>query len=446
MKQNKPILLPIFLGLLLVLSLGWMTACDNNSGNASSTETEVESQTSTETESETDTLNQVTYTVNVVDGAGEAMTNNLIVTVKKDGETVAQQPYRGSPLIFELPSGTYRVELDLMGASFDYDADACVMDESHTALTIQLFSVLSDRTTELYFSYPLDKEYPAYFIGEGVTRIPLTVGDYTFLVFQPTASAIYNVECVDGSQTAISYHGSTFFAQGTDLSEDNKEIIRLENGLAVYVYGGNIGSAYVLGLKAETAEECLISITNAGIPPLRVEDMPWSTYLEDSAKVQEHLAYKPEGAYTTVDVTDLSLKAVFNEADGYYHLGAADGPVLFIDLTSGNRFIAGITEICRKQGMGVYLYDDNGNVVEKRSYTELFIQYGLVIDETESAGNIKVPLTAKLAEAIQAFGNQMNWWAEDSSQNIFYNGESALLPAEKLNTEFAWLLFCGYYA
>jgi len=80
-------------------------------------------------------------------------------------------------------------------------------------------------------------------------------------------------------------------------------------------------------------------------------------------------------------------------------------------------------------------------LVEKRSYNELFIQYGMAAPgEDPIKDPIRIPLTQKLAEAIQSFGDKNGWWDPMSTTNIF-----ASLGAP-YNQEYAWLLFCGYYA
>ena len=91
--------------------------------------------------------------------------------------------------------------------------------------------------------------------------------------------------------------------------------------------------------------------------------------------------------------------------------------------------------------MGLYIYDENGTITEKRSYNELFHQYGMPTDsDTVLTKDICVPLTAKLAEAVQTFGEKNGWWA---------NGESNIFTSTLIgpyNQAYAWLLFCGYYA
>ena len=186
-----------------------------------------------------------------------------------------------------------------------------------------------------------------------------------------------------------------------------------------------------------------MNIKNAGDPGTRLEDEPWTPYLEDEKIVEKQLNVKPSGEYKTIDVTDMSLSAVFNENDGYYHLGSADGPIIFIDLISDSKFVSSIQTICAHQRMGVYVYDVNGKVVEKRSYNELFIQYGMSGSaDSPVTAPIRVPLTKKLAEAIQNFGNKNSWWAPDSEMNIF----TKVLLGQPYNQDIAWLLFCGYYS
>ena len=164
--------------------------------------------------------------------------------------------------------------------------------------------------------------------------------------------------------------------------------------------------------------------------------------VEDEATVNKQLSASKDGSYTTIDLTDTSLVAVLNENDGYYHLGDTNGPVIFIDLTTDSKFVSSVQMICAHQRMGTYIYDINGKVSEKRSYNELFTQYGMP-ETTESVTEpIRVPLTEKLAEAIKSFGNKNSWWAEDSEANIF----DRVLLGQPYNREFAWLLFCGYFS
>ena len=382
------------------------------------------------------------YGIWIVDGLGNPLTD-VIVKVMKDGEQIKMYPYQGEFLAMDIALGTYQLELDLsqLSEEYVYDASACVVTPTSRTATVRLFK--TPRAGEsLFVGYPIEQDYESYRIGVGSTQVTLTPNDYTFFVFTPSVAAVYTVTYECPADLTISYHGGSFFVQGSDLTGTSEDIATYENGISLNVYASNIGAEYVLAVKSTSATSCVINIRNVGDPGTRIEDAPWTPYLEDSAKVEEQLSMTVSGSYTTVDLADLSMKAVYNETDGYYHLNSADGPILFIDLTSSSQFVASIQVICGYQRMGAYIYDMNGNITEKRSYNELFFQYGMPETAEEAVDSpIRVPLTAKLAEAVQSFGERNGWWSEGEA-NIF---TSAMMGAP-YNQEYAWLLYCGYFA
>ena len=379
----------------------------------------------------------------IVDGLGNPV-SDIIVKVMKGDEQIKMYPYQGEFLAMNVEPDTYRIVLDLsqMSEEYVYDESLCTITPDSPSATIRLFKapVAGD---SLFVGDPILTDYDSHRIGEGSTLVTLTPNDYTFFVFAPTSAAVYTVTYECPTDLAISYHGGSFFVQGHDLTGASEDASKYENGISLNVYASNIGGEYVLAVKSTSATSCVINIKNVGDPGTRIEDAPWTPYLEDSQKVEEQLNMTVSGAYTTIDLTDLSIKAVYNEEDGYYHLNSADGPILFIDLTSDSQFVASIQIICGNQRMGTYVYDVNGDIIEKRSYNELFFQYGMPETSEEVVDSpIRVPLTEKLAEAIQNFGSRNGWWNADAEGNIFV---SALMGAP-YNREFAWLLYCGYYA
>ena len=383
------------------------------------------------------------YGVWIVDGQGNPI-SDVIVKIMQNGEQVKMYPYKGEFLALSLENGTYEIVLDLaqLGEAYTFDASACVLTPEKRTTTIRLFKT-AEAETSLFVGYPISADYTAYFVEQGATKVTLTPNDYTFFIFSPTNAAIYTITYECESNLQVGYHGSTFFVQGMDLSDSSADVAKYENGISLRVYASNIGGEYVIGVKSTGATSAILNIKNVGDPGTRIEDAPWTPYLEDEEKIAADLALVPEGTYTKVDLTDLTLKAVYNEADGYYHLGTADGPILFIDLTSNSDFVSSIQTICGYQRMGAYIYDVYGNVVEKRSYNELFHQYGMPESADVSSDTpIRVPLTQKLAEAIQNFGDKNGWWDTDSDANIFI----PVLLGAPYNQEYAWLLFCGYYA
>lgn len=384
------------------------------------------------------------YGIWIVDGLGNPVTD-VIVKVMKDDEQIKMYPYKGEFLSMNVELGTYRIILDLSQISeeYTYDESVCILTPENRTTTIRLFKTATENDS-LYVGYPIDSDYDSYRITEGSTLVTLTPNDYTFFVFAPSTAAIYTVTYECTTNLTISYHGGSFFVQGNDLTDVSGEVSRYENGISLNIYPSNIGGEYVLAVRSTSATSCVINIKNAGDPGTRIEDAPWTPYLEDSARVEEQLSISANasGTYTNVDLGNLSLKAVYNEEDGYYHLNSVDGPILFIDLTSDAQFVASIQTICGYQRMGAYIYDVNGNIVEKRSYNELFHQYGMPTDaETSVESAVRVPLTEKLAEAIKCFGEKNGWWEPNSDSNIF----TSVMLGAPYNQEFAWLLYCGYY-
>ena len=386
-----------------------------------------------------------THGIWIVDGLGNPVTD-VIVKVMKNGELIKLYPYKGEFLTFDdIETGSYTLELDLSGMDEDYvfDETALAISPDKLSTAVRLFRTVPEETTQLYVGYPIEKDYDAYYVEEGSYKVKLKPNDYTFFIFAPRSAAIYTLTYECESELKISYHGGTFFVQGTDVSASSSEFEKLENGLAASVYASNIGGEMVFAIRSTNATECIFNIKNAGDPGTRIVDKPWTPYLEDEEKIKEQLSLKPEGNYTEIDVTDMTLSAVFNEGDGYYHLNSVDGPVIFIDLTSDTDFISSIQTICSNQRMGTYVYDVNGDVVEKRSYNELFMQYGMPGSLEERVEEpIRVPLTKKLAEAILTFGDKNSWWQEGSDANIF----TSILLGAPYNQDIAWLLYCGYYA
>ena len=379
-----------------------------------------------------------------MDGLGNPV-SDVYVKIFKGEERVKTVAFDGEFLILKDldENETYTLELDLssLGTDFVYDEESAVITPEAQSATIRLYR--KPRANEsLYVGGTVDKNYKAYSLNApGAYRLTLTPGDYTYFIFTPPAAAIYTLTYVSDTELAIEYRGAAHYVWDHDMAPESESFSVYENGIASSVYASDLGGNRVFAIKSETATECVLNIRNAGDPGTRLEDEPWTPYLEDEETVAAQLAAKPTGTYTAFNLSDTTISAHYNEADGYYHLGSVDGPVIYIDLTSDSKYISSIQTICANQRMGVYVYDDFGGLLEKRSFNELFLQYGLPTDTTPPKDPIRVPLTARLAEAIKAYGNKVGWWNPESQLNLFTMG----VPGAIYNQEFAWLLFCGVF-
>ena len=390
----------------------------------------------------------LTYTVTLLDGNGNQMSDVIVKILKEDGEQLKMLVYKGATVTFEAEPATYTVELDLaqLNGSYAYDRTQCTLTAASPSTTLRLY-LQSTESESVFVGAPISQDYVAQHVSLGSYMLSITPNDYTFLIFRPTVAAVYTITYECGTELTVSYHGSTHFVQGSDLTEGAKDLARYENGISINVYESNLGGEFVFAVKSTSAESCILHIKNAGDPGTRLEEQPWTPYTEDPSKVAQHLQIAANaaetGTWNTVDLTDMDLRAFYNENDGFYHMGGVDGPILYIDLTSESAYIGSVQAICANQRMGIYVYDDAGNVIEKRSFNELFLQYGMPSDDTAPEnGPVRVPLTQKLATAIQSFGEKSDWWTPGSSNNIF----SITLSGMGYNQAFAWLLFCGYYA
>lgn len=379
----------------------------------------------------------------IVDGLGNPV-SDVYVRIMQGEEQIKMVAYDGEFL--ELTGldkeATYTLVLDLssLGDDYVYDEKTAVITPDSPCAAIRVHKRLSKTETN-FVGGTVSKDYDMYLIGgEGSYTLPLSADDYTYFIFTPKHAAIYTLTYEAESELSFEYRGSSFFVQAFDVSEDFTS--PYENGIAFSIYATDIGGDRVFAIKSEGATECILKLKNAGDPGTRIEDEPWTPYLEDEETVAAQLALpKPQGTYTALDLYDLTLSAHYNEKDGYYHLGSADGDLIYIDLTSNSRYINAIQTICANQRMGVYVYDDFGGLLEKRSFNELFIQYGMPTDTTPVNDPIRVPLTERLAEAIRSYGEKVGWWKEGAAQNLF----TTSLPAAAYNAEYAWLLFCGVY-
>ena len=135
---------------------------------------------------------------------------------------------------------------------------------------------------------------------------------------------------------------------------------------------------------------------------VNVEDIDTETHL-------------PRPAATTVDGFEYSyVDIVYNEADGYYHVGTADGPLLLADLM-------GYTDFSEEQSIWDLTY--NGLLkVDGNDYTEAMTQYCNYASNTKSTTLCTV--NQELYELLLAVDKVAGFDAEDDME---------------------WLRLCKYY-
>lgn len=378
-------------------------------------------------ESNTETGGNAAYSVKVTDAQGVPYTTGVIVKFMKDGTQVAMQSVDANGVATkELEKGNYTVELVFTGdnASY-YDPAAAVLSADQTSIELQLTNKVGEDTTALFVD---GNEHVAYPVSAGGTFVPVKAGVRNYFLFTPTEEGTYKFS-VDNSALSLGYYGSPYFVQSLSALEV------VDNSVSISISKSSLGGAtYVIGIDGiDTDTNCILSILRTGAPEHNVADEPWTEY-KTTAVLAPYTLNVPTGkSLVYMDITSETAKHefVFNEADGYYHLDTADGPVIHVHLAKGAPYVALQTVIRGDGPMGgapirSYFYDEEGKFVKKEDYTDILVSY---FDNMDPDLGV-YPLTDDLIYMIQNGCN--GWWDSDSPDFIF----------EDCNPELAWMFAC----
>lgn len=378
-------------------------------------------------ESNTETGGNAAYSVKVTDAQGVPYTTGVIVKFMKDGTQVAMQSVDANGVATkELEKGNYTVELVFTGdnASY-YDPAAAVLSADQTSIELQLTNKVGEDTTALFVD---GNEHVAYPVSAGGTYVPVKAGVRNYFLFTPTEEGTYKFS-VDNSALSLGYYGSPYFVQSLSALEV------VDNSVSISISKSSLGGAtYVIGIDGiDTDTNCILSILRTGAPEHNVADEPWTEY-KTTAVLAPYTLNVPTGkSLVYMDITSETAKHefVFNEADGYYHLDTADGPVIHVHLAKGAPYVALQTVIQGDGPMGgapirSYFYDEEGKFVKKEDYTDILVSY---FDNMDPDLGV-YPLTDDLIYMIQNGCN--GWWDSDSPDFIF----------EDCNPELAWMFAC----
>lgn len=270
--------------------------------------------------------------------------------------------------------------------------------------------------TELYVTSD-----PVLVIGVGETSVTLNEGKVTYFVFNPTKSGTYSFTA---SET-ISYWGNntSYISNITDSTDISG------NKFTLNINDGHLGSSFVIGVKAgRKVTSGTLTIKRTGNAVLGIEDEPWVTYKGSYTPTKN---FPASGAnMTIVDITaPTSDYTLVKGDDGFYHLGSATGPLVYLDFNDTTRMgaLADILE----NGIGVRAYVKKSGKTVKEEYTELFAKYVECMDS-----NGCYPLTDDLIYILKNFGAHQKWW--DVSTNGILTGIVGM------NKEIAWMAACYY--
>lgn len=398
----------IMAAVLAATMLFTLCACGNNGNNSDS--------------------GMANYQVKVLDGEGKALTTGVIVKFLKDGQQVAMQPVNGEGIASkELTKGDYTVELVFTNSEQGghYDASAAVLSADKTSLELSLVKTLGTVSYDLVVG---EKTYTAFVIDTGSTYLTVKASERNYFMFEPTAAGTYKFY-VNNNDVKVGYYGSPYYVQ----AESAIDVI--DNSVTLSISESALGGSYVFGLDGADSDVNLIfSAVRTGDPTITISDMPWTEYKTTHTPVPYTLNLGGKSLkYVDIKGKTEDAKVVYSDADGYYHFGTANGPVVLMHLGKKAPYVS-LQTVIEGDGLGggapirEYFFDANGDFLKKEDYTDILRKYFENMDANAGV----YPLTKDLEYIIK--NGCHGWWEKDDPDYIFTD----------CNPEIGWMFALCY--
>ena len=376
------------------------------------------------------------YTVTVVDGAGKPMSNVMVKFTTPDGEIKTRITEKdGIVSLKNVIEGEYKVNLEA-GLS---DAIVLVKEYTLTKETNSIYAVVRDSKNSIEIYGAVEDGTYASSIDVGVHIIPCTAGEMSYYLFYARTPGVYKVALTSSDeQMTLGYYGMPMFVQSNHCGDGAYD------GKSFELIIQDITTPYIFGIKANENAIANLTVERTGDAPF---DPNYADWIEVTA----------EGPFTVCDTTGKTLVDVDISAesfditlgsDGYYYTN--DGKAVYIRLTTapGHRYMdeefnsqlvfggslalmAGLVEGQDVgNNIGGYVYDENGNFVNKYRYNQMLETYLEYVDGRYGV----VQLNEELAECIKLHGESSGWFNPDGYGYLFGNID--------VNDEISWLFLC----
>ncbi len=452
MKAKK--YLGIIALVLIFTCLVALVACDGNDKtpeNPSSQPTDTPTSTPTEkpTEKPTEEPTQspvddekIAYSVEFINYKGETMTSFSGVVTYSDG-TVAAVVTQGKAS-FEAIEGEYNLSFDITSADGYEFEEECILTAENSQTKITVYNRVTDTNRDFYAS-----EYGAGYIGEGATYVKLRgvtsseyEGERSFFIFKPQRDGIYKISVISDKEVTLGYYG------GTVLTVFPHSLLEpVDNTIEIKFHKSSIGAdssvVCVVGLTTDgSVKDAIVVIERIGDTPIDFIDLPWDIPQLEGELKEHRLTYQNKTVtLQNLDLMDENLTLVLGD-DGYYHLGTANGPIVYVRLSAIVDYfgyytdegtqkpnMASFATIIETDRMCRYFFDEEGTPLRKESYNEIIEKY---LEVADASG--VYPLDEMLEYVIKQHGENSGWWNYESENNLF-----DLYEVEKPPVENAWL-------
>lgn len=228
------------------------------------------------------------------------------------------------------------------------------------------------------------------------TNLALGTGDYvldaeyayTVILFEPSEIGKYTITVSNGLIAVVSYNGMWV------TIEPSAETV---TETTAYWECGSVGQSILLAVTSADASAS-ISVEKE---ELIIVEIPWTKY-ENTVTPRPFTFAGDEDALLYVDTMDNVLDAAVLGKDGYYHLGSADGPLLYANLNDTLMSLSA----AMSYGQMRYVVKEGDEIVAKIDYNEALAEYVACADSS------LYPLTYDLILMFQNVGNYQGWYGE----------------------------------
>ena len=382
------------------------------------------------------------YTVTVTDYNGKAY-SGMFVQILDGDEVIASGNTDSKGKIYKnLETGNYNVRLTFSGTSYYYNTKTAVLTGVAPNLTIQLAGEVDPSSVESHW-YINDANM--YVLSEGSYHIEVskskpyftTNGGYNdcLFMFKPTQTGRFRISIDQPGVGLRNYGSSSFYLYVADHAskyEDNALSFELKSD-------DQIGHVFLyLGVEAvDGITDLCITITRVGDPGFDMYSVPYNTDWQTGYKPTAQKVTVPSGKslkYVDIKAATSAYNIVLG-SDGYYHVGSASGPVLYLNLgtvtkqyISFNEIINGTAEGAGGSPVRRYFFDENGAFVKREDYTDVLLGY---IEKADTTYGL-YPVTKELAYILQ--NAKPGWWDATSPDYLL----------EGCNPDLGWLFACCY--
>ena len=382
---------------------------------------------------------EAAYEVKVLDASG-APASGVIVKFLQNGVQKAMQPVDAQGVAKKtLAKGDYTLELVFtQDNTVGYcDAAAATLSAQKTVTTVTVYNRVSGEGTDLTVKEQIYKAYP---VATGGTYVEIAKNTRNYFLFTPTQAGTYEIS-VDNKALQLGYYGSPFFVQSANAGEVSDGVLTMSVTQSMIGVDNTGTTVLVLGVDGGDSDTgCLLKIQRTGDPAWSVEAEPWTEYKTTHTPAPFTLDMGGKKlTYVDIKGTAADNQVIFSEADGYYHFGAADGPIVYVNLGKDSPNVSLQVMIQGDGPMGgaplrKYYWNSDEHTketfVKREDYTNIMVTYFDNMDK-----NLGVyPLTKDLVYIMQ---NGCEGWWDATSPNYILEG---------CNPELGWMFALCYLA